>query len=177
MKSIALHSYILLLIVLLITVPCAAANSVEVESPPILKTYVTSTPSVDDHCFEQVTDFMTQLSEATLSSGDEYWCFTLLASGYNIEEHELAQKLIAFLFYTGKAGQHYEQYLSNWEVRFTPVNANTEYTLAEEYLALAKKTFDSCEACKEHYPDFVMYTLPKKEDSSSAPVFTGKLGF
>ena len=177
MNGLALHSYILLLIVLLIAVPCVAANSAEIASPPVLKDYVASTPSVDDHFFEQVTGFMTRLSGGTVSSGDDFWFFTLLASGYNIEEHELAQKLITFLFYTGKAGQHYEQYRANWEVRFTPVNANAEYTLAQEYLTLAKKVFDSCEACKELYPDFVMYSLPEKEQGSSAPQFTGRLGF
>ena len=175
MNRVALHPYLLFLIVLLIAVPCV--TSAEVASPPVLKPYVESTPAVDEKFFEQVTDFMTRLSEGTLSSGDEYWFFTVLASGYNIEQHELAQKLIAFLFYTGEAGRGYEQYRANWEVRFTPVNANAQYALAQEYLALAKKTFDSCEECKEYYPDFVMYTLPEKEQGSSAPTFTGKLGF
>jgi hypothetical protein len=163
--------------VLFIIVPPVMALT-GVASPPILKEYVASTPSADERFFEQVTDFMAQLSGGTVSSGDELWFFTLLASGYNIEEHKLAQEMINFLFYTAKAGEHYAQYRSNWEVRFTPINADTEYTLSKEYLSLAEKAFDSCEACKEYYPDFVMYSLPAKELTSSAPSqYTGKLGF
>jgi len=157
-----LHPFILLLAILFIAAPVAALT----ESPPILKPYVNSTPAVDDHFFRQVSDYMTQLSGQTVSSGDDLWFFTLLASGYNIEEHKLAQEFINFLFYTAKAGQHYDQSQNLLLSRFIPVANSGDYGLAETYLTLAKKAFNSCEACQERYPDFEMYTLPEKQSGS-----------
>ena len=175
-----LHPSILVIIVLFIVVPSVAALTVSA-SPPILKLYVANSPSDDERFFEQVTDFMTQLSGQTLSPavyvGDKLRFFPFLASGYNIEEQKLAQELINFLFYTAKAQEHYGGYRSDLGFRFTPFNAENEYAIAQEYVNLAKKTFNSCKACQERYPDFVMYTLPEKEEDSSGLRYTGLLGF
>lgn len=165
---------------LLIAAFPVTASPTDIESPPILKIYVADIPSADELFFAQVTEFIAQMSDQELNVGDDLRFFTLLASGYNIEDHSAAQQLINFLFYSAKAGEHYQQYRTNKDRYFTPINAEGEYLLAEEYRSLAEKTFDSCNVCQEYYPDFVMYTLPSKVDdevSDSEYQFTGKLGF
>ncbi|MDR2855266.1 MAG: hypothetical protein LBV40_03805 [Methanomicrobiales archaeon] len=163
---------------LIATLPVTAAQA-ELKSPPILKKYVSDVPSYDEYFFTQVTGFMEKLSDQELNVRDDLRFFALLASGYNIQDHNLAQKLINFLFYSVQAGEHYQQYRNNKDRPFTPINAQDEYVLAKEYLALAEKTFNACDICQERYPDFVMYTLPSEENtaSDSGYQFTGKLGF
>jgi len=157
----------------------ATASQTMLESPPILKTYIPENPSHDEHFFAQVTEYMEQLSGNILNVRDDFRFFTLLASGYNIEDHATAQQLLDFLFYSAKAGDHYQQAVANKGLFFTPINAENEDLLAKEYRALAEKTFNSCDACQEYYPDFVMYSLPSggDEEPESAYQFTGKLGF
>ena len=173
-----LCSCICLICAFFITAPVGAA-SFDIASPPILKIYVPTTPSNDEYFFEQASAFLSQLSNQTLSSniGDELLFFPLLASGYNIEDYDTAQQLINFLFYSAQAGDHYRQYQRNRESFFTPINADGEYDIAKEYVGLAEKTFASCQACQEYYPDFGMYTLPEKEGRMTESQFTGKLGF
>lgn len=170
---------ICLLAALLIAVLPVTASQTAVESPPILKKYIADYPSDDELFFTQVTEFMARISDQPLNLSDELRFFTLLASGYNIEDHSVAQQFIDFLFYSAKAGEHHKQYQANTGRYFTPINAESEYLLAEEYRALAEKTFNSCEVCQEYYPDFVMYTLPSKENEETDDQyeFTGKLGF
>ena len=162
----------------LIAAPVIAA-SLDIASPPILKIYVANSSSDDEYFFEQVSAFMTQLSDQPLSSniGDELLFFPLLASGYNIENYETGQQLINFLFYSAQAGDHFRQYQRNKDSFFTPINAEGEYEVAEEYRSLAEKTFTACKACQEYFPDFVMYILPEKEGRTTDSQFTGKLGF
>ena len=174
-----LYTCICLLGVLLTAALPVIASQTIIESPPNLKIYVANVSSDDEHFFAQVTEFMAQLSDQDLNVSEDLWFFALLASGYNIEDHNTAQQLINFLFYSARAGEHYKQYLMNKDHFFTPISAEDEYLLAKEYQSLAEKTFDSCEVCQEYYPDFVMYTLPEKVDevSDSQYIFTGKLGF
>jgi hypothetical protein len=161
-----------------IALPVVTSQTI-LESPPILKKYVAEIPSDDEHFFVQVTEFMTQLSDQTLNVRSDLRFFALLASGYNIENRTAAQKLIDFLFYSAKAGEHYQQYIANKDRYFTPISAENENLLAKEYRTLAEKTFNSCDICQEYYPDFVMYTLPSAEDGASGELyqFTGRLGF
>jgi len=175
----ALYTRICLLGVLVFLALPVVTGQTILESPPILKKYVDEIPSDDEHFFIQVTEFMTQLSDQTLNVRSDLRYFTLLASGYNIENRAAAQKLIDFLFYSAKAGEHYQQYVAHKDRYFTPISAENENILAKEYRALAEKTFHSCDICQEYYPDFVMYTLPSTEDSTSDGryQFTGRLGF
>ncbi|MDR2855495.1 MAG: hypothetical protein LBV40_05005 [Methanomicrobiales archaeon] len=174
-----LYTCICLLGALFIAAFPATAIQTNIASPPILRNYVAEIPSADEHFMEQVTEFIEQMSDQTLNVRDDLLFFPLLASGYNIKDHSTAQKLIDFLFYSAKAGEHYQQYRANKERYFTPINPEEEYLLAEEYRSLAEKTFEACESCQEYFPDFVMYTLPSKEDqiSDDGYQFTGKLGF
>ena len=173
-----LCSCICLICAFFITAPVGAA-SLNIASAPILKVYVPNTPSNDEYFFEQTGTFLSQLSNQTLSSnvGDELLFFPLLASGYNIEDYDTAQQLINFLFYSAQVWDHYMQYQRNKGSLFTPINADDEYNIAEEYRVLAEKTFTSCKACQELYPDFVMYTLPEKEGITDDIRYTGRLGF
>ena len=157
-----------------------SASQFELESPPILKLYMEDMPTDDALFFEKVSEFMTSLSGQTVPTGSaqtEVQFFTLLSSAYNIEEHATAQLFINFLFYTAKAGEHFGQHVSNSQIRFTPIDVNAEYTLAEEYIDAAKEILADCEVCAEYYPDFVMCILPEKATKESDIEFTGKLTF
>jgi len=179
MKYRILYTCICLLSAFLIVALPVTANQTILGSPPILKTYVASSPSDDERFFAKVTEFMAQLSGQPLPLSDELFFFTLLASGYNIENHNTAQQLINFLFYSAKAGEHYQQYEMNKGRYFTAINPEAESAIAQEYRLLAEKVFQSCDSCQEYYPDFVMYVLPdmKSEESESPYKFTGRLGF
>jgi len=140
--------------------------SADLESPPVLKEYVTYSPADDMHFFQQVSDLLMPHSGGKLPTEPDvtymFTVFSLVGSSYNVEDWKTAQSLLSFIFYTGKAGEAYQQYLNAGQIGFVPGNYNEIYDLARQYHLAARKVYESCQKCSTYLPEFVMYSLPQK---------------
>jgi hypothetical protein len=150
-------------IIIAFTVPVNANQNLE--SPPILKTYVASSPADDLRFFEQISDLLMPHSGSSIPKEPDVThiqVFSLIGSSYNVEDSKTAQDFLSFLFYTGKAGEVYQQYLDARGIGLTPSNPGEIYDLSHQYYLAAKGVYEKCKECSTYLPEFVMYSLPMR---------------
>ena len=135
------------------------------DSPPILKAYAPSSHADDTRFFERVNDLLMPYSGGSIPRGMDLapiQMFSLAGSSYNVEDSETAQAFLYILYYTGKAGEMYQQYLDIGQGGLAPADQNELYNLAQKYYSTANGIYQRCKECKTHLPEFVMYSLPEK---------------
>lgn len=114
--------------------------------------------------FQQVYDLLMPHSGKPIPKGTDLThiqVLSLVGSSYNVEDSKTAQELLTFLFYTGKAGEAYQQFLSAKQMRLAPIPDETYY-IALQYYLTAQKVYQKCQECSTYLPEFVMYTISEK---------------
>ena len=137
------------------------------DSPPTLKTYVPSSHADDDRFFKQVSDLLMPYSGESIPRGMDLTSiqmFPLVSSSYNVEDFEVAQTFLNMLYYTGRAGEMYQQYLDVKQGGVAPIDPNDLYDLSQQHYNTAKGIYQRCQECKTYLPEFVMYSFPGKGD-------------
>ena len=112
-----------LIICMISTVPMQADSMLE--TPPVLKPYVSDSPADDTRFFETIKKLVSSLSSQSIPMGTDLTSiqlFALAGSAYNVKDWETAQSMISFLFYTGEAGKAYQEYQDAVQRQLAPVD-------------------------------------------------------
>ena len=144
------------------------------DSPPIMKTFITSSSANDANFFEQVSNLLMPHSGRSIPKEPDITnilVFALVGSSYNVEDRQTAQDFLSFLFYTGKAAEAYQQYLNAGE-GLQPTNLDKLYGLAQQYYLAAESVFEKSQGFSTYLPEFVMFSLPARGKPEPSETFT-----
>jgi hypothetical protein len=139
--------------------------AIQIDTPPILKAYVSSSPADDTRFFEQVANLLMPYSGGSIPTGiaiSPIQTFSLRGSSYNVKDWQTAQDFLLFFYYTGRASDIYQQYLDVGQGGVAPINREELYALAQQYYLIAKEVYQRCQGCSTYIPDFAMFSLPQK---------------
>lgn len=136
----------------------------QIDNPPVLKKYVSSSSAQDTPFFEQVVNLVMPYSGGSMPTGMDIspiQTFSLLGSSYNVKDWQTAQDFLLFFYYIGRASEMYQQYLNVNQGGVAPIDPNDLYDSAQQYYAIAKDIYQQCQGCNTYTPDFVMFSFPQ----------------
>ena len=140
-------------------------HATEIDTSPVLKTYVSSAFADDTRFFEQVANLITPYSGRSIPTGMDVLpiqTFSLAGSSYNVEDWQTAQDFLLFFYYIGRASEAYQQYLDAGQGGVAPINREEIYNNAHQHYLMAKELYQQCQGCSTYIPDFVMFSFPRR---------------
>ncbi|HWQ68158.1 MAG TPA: hypothetical protein VN372_14980 [Methanospirillum sp.] len=132
-----------------------------------LKQPVAGVEYKDDAFRADATEVIESLSNRTVPTGREnsqvYGAYSRLRGmSVSPEFYPAAYDMVAFLYYTAKAGEAYEEFHQKQNSMSSITNGDEYYQLAENYYEAANVYWD---ALKAQFPSVTVYTLPSQDQA------------
>ncbi len=163
-----LTSSLILICVMLLILPSvvSALEAVLEPMPPVLKNSGTGKEYQDEAFFATADPIITSLSNRTLPIGSQrmrvYSTYTGIRDmSISPENYDRARATLAFLYYTAKCSQAYEDYFDAKKSVSSLTDGSEFYRLAETYY---EGVLSWWENIRGWYPRMTMYSLPNQRD-------------